>query len=274
MPQPILYETHTHTTLCKHADGSISDYADHAIARNLAGLTVTCHNPLPDNLSIAVRMREDQLPEYLKLVADAKAKYANKLDVLTGMEFDFAPEFIPYLQNQIESTKFDYCLGSIHPQTDYYMDRYHSDDPFENQKIYFDMIAKVAESKLFDCVSHPDLIKIFTKKHWNYEAIEPVIIDMLDRVAVTNVAMELNTSGEIKSFPEFNPSTRILEKMFKRSIPVVIGSDSHTPKRVADRWEKALNTLASVGYTEINYFKNRERIAVPIQNALASLTPA
>ncbi|QDU32476.1 Histidinol-phosphatase [Poriferisphaera corsica] len=271
MAEAVLYETHTHTTLCKHATGTIEEYAERAVARGMKGLTVTCHNPLPDEKSLSVRMREDEFDVYLGMVEQVQRGFEGRLDVLLGMEFDYAPEFEGYLGEQVKAAGFDYCLGSIHPQTDYYCEWYHKGDAFEDQKTYFDMIAKVAECGMFDCVSHPDLIKIFTREDWDLERVWPWIEEMLDRVEATGVAMELNTSGEIKVYPEFNPSERILGEMQRREIPVVIGSDAHAAVRVGDRWEKALRTLAGVGYTEINYYKQRERVSVGIDEGLKSL---
>ena len=64
MTEPILYEQHMHTPLCKHAGGMPTEYAAQAFAVGLKGIVVTCHNPLPDGLSASVRMGEDQWQEY------------------------------------------------------------------------------------------------------------------------------------------------------------------------------------------------------------------
>jgi histidinol-phosphatase (PHP family) len=66
MPVPLLYESHSHTTLCKHAHGTVSDYAAAAERRGLKGLIVTCHCPLPDGISSEVRMAPEQFETYLE----------------------------------------------------------------------------------------------------------------------------------------------------------------------------------------------------------------
>ena len=58
---PLIYESHSHTPLCKHADGWPVDYAAVAEERGLKGLIVTCHNPMPDGFSSGVRMAEMNL---------------------------------------------------------------------------------------------------------------------------------------------------------------------------------------------------------------------
>ena len=59
--------------------------------------------------------------------------------------------------------------------------------------------------------------------------------------------------------------------MQQRGIPVVVGSDAHKPERVAADFEQALQLLQSVGYTAVHIFLHRERQAIPIDAALASL---
>ncbi len=71
MTKPVLYETHSHTPLCKHAIGEPEEYAEAAAARGLRGVIITCHNPMPAGFSPRVRMRADQLDDYVNLVARA-----------------------------------------------------------------------------------------------------------------------------------------------------------------------------------------------------------
>ena len=93
----------------------------------------------------------------------------------------------------------------------------------------------------------------------------------LDRVASTGVAMELNTSGLNKTFPEMNPGIRMLRMMHARRIPVVIGSDSHTPRRVGANFDLALDALQEAGYQKVSFFSARKRQDVLIAEVRASL---
>ena len=52
---PLLYESHSHTPLCKHARGEPEEYAAVAEARGLKGIIFTCHCPLPDGISHGFR---------------------------------------------------------------------------------------------------------------------------------------------------------------------------------------------------------------------------
>lgn len=273
MTQPILYESHSHTPLCKHADGNPTEYAAVAQQRGLKGLIVTCHNPMPNGFSARVRMREDQFEEYVDLVATTREEWAGRVDVRLGLEADFFVGHESYLEKQLASADFQFVLGSVHPQIPEFRHRYWQEDLVEMQRIYFRLLAESAETGLFDSIAHPDLIKNFTAKRWNPDEIIDDICRTLDRIAATGVAMELNTSGVNKTISEMNPFPDMLREMNSRGIPVTIGADAHQPERVADGYERALELLASCGYTHVSFFLERKRRELAIEDALASLKP-
>lgn len=274
MDQPILYETHSHTPLCKHADGDPEDYAAVAEVRGLRGLIVTCHNPLPDGMSSGVRMDLEQFDEYVALVDRARDAWRGRVDVRLGLECDYLPGLEPFLEKQAASQPFDYLLGSVHPQVREFQDMFWRNDARAFQIAYFEQLAAAAESGLFDCLSHPDLVKNQFADTWSVDAVMDDICRQLDRIAATGIAMECNTSGLNKLIPEFNPGPEMARQMFLRGIPVVVGSDAHQPGRVADQWLTAYDHLEAAGYTEVNYFLERTRIPVSIADARSSLTGA
>ncbi len=269
--EPLLYETHCHTPLCKHAVGEPEEYAAVAQTRGLRGVIVTCHNPLPEGHSAHVRMAVDELDAYIEMVARARETWADRVDVCLGLEADYWPGFEPWLENQLASADFHYVLGSVHPQTPEYRKTYAVADPFEAQRVYFGMLAAAAETGLFDSLSHPDLIKNETAAAWNPAAILDDIRRALDRIAATGMAMELNTSGVRKVISEMNPFPQMLVEMQERGIPVTLGADAHDPERVGDRFVEALELLASCGYEHVSLFQNRQRRQIPIPAAIDSL---
>lgn len=269
--EPVLYETHSHTPLCKHAVGKPTEYAAVAKSRGLKGLTVTCHNPMPGGFSSHVRMAPEEFHDYLTLVDEARAEWEGEVDVRLGLEADYFEGYESWLEEQLSSHDFHYVLGSVHPQIREYKARYQMDHPVAEQENYFELLAVAAETGLFDCLAHPDLIKNETAWHWQPEKIMSSICHALDRIAATGIAMELNTSGANKVVPEMNPFPDMLQEIQKREIPVVIGADAHEPGRVGDQFEAALDLLESVGFSDVSYFLERRRQTVPISVAKASL---
>jgi histidinol-phosphatase (PHP family) len=262
-----------HTPLCRHAVGEPEEYAAAAHARGLKGIVVTCHNPLPDGLSQNVRMFPEQWDEYAAIVERARQAWAGRVDVRLGLEADFWPGLEGFLEKQLQTRPFHHVLGSVHPHVDYYRRTYFNGDMAAYHKIYFEHLAQAAETGLFDTLSHPDLVKNEDPSQWSARRILPDIERALDRIAASGTAMELNTSGALKSVPEMNPGPLILKAMRERNIPVVIGADAHTPRRVADRYEDALDLLESVGYRCVHVTIDRKRHPVSIARARASLRP-
>ncbi|MCP4192319.1 MAG: histidinol-phosphatase [Planctomycetaceae bacterium] len=267
----MLYETHSHTPLCKHASGEPEEYAEVAAARGLSGLTVTCHNPMPNGFSRRVRMAPEEFDEYVDLVARARESCQDHVDVRLGIEADYFEGYESWLEQQIDSADFQYVIGSVHPQIDEFRENYWQEDLREVQRTYFSLLAKAAETKLFDCISHPDLIKNHTQRCWNPKAIMPDICRALDRIAATGVAMELNTSGANKTIRQMNPFPEMLQEMRKREIAVVIGADAHVPSRVGDGFLVALDLLTSCGYEQVSFFLNRQRQDISISAARDTL---
>ena len=268
---PLLYESHCHTPLCKHAFGEPDEYAAVALARGFKGITFTCHCPLPDGFSANVRMTPGQFDDYVEMIAATRAAFADRLDVRLGLESDFYPGVEPWLEKLHARVPLSHVLGSIHYQVGDYRKLFYAGDVFSYQELYFEHLALSAESGLFDTLAHPDLIKNESPADWDFERLRPVIERALDRIAATGVAMELNTSGVQKDLPEMNPSPSQLALMRERGIPVVIGADAHVPERVGDGYVTALGLLESAGYQEVSFFIDRQRQSVPIQAARDSL---
>ncbi len=261
-----------HTPLCKHARGEPEEYAAVAERRGLAGIVFTCHNPGPTpDWSHQVRMGIEQFDEYVALVERARAAWHGRIDVRLGLECDYLPGMEGWIEGLLARADFHHVLGSIHAPLGYYKDAFYNGDPVAFQCTYFNHLAQSAESGLFDTLAHPDLVKIVFPQAWRMELVLDDVRRSLDRIAATGVAMELNTSGLLKSVREMNPNPTMLAEMKARDIPVVIGSDAHDPGRVAADFLAAMDMVAAAGYSHISYFLNRQRHDVPLDVARNSL---
>ncbi len=268
---PILYESHCHTPLCKHADGDPEEYCAYALKRGLKGIIFTCHAPLPNGWAPEVRMSDAEFDTYVAMVDRARVAFAGRLDVRLGLESDYVPGVEPWLERLHRRAPLHHVLGSVHYQMSFYRKMFYNGNVFDYQKTYYEHLAEAAETGLFDTLAHPDLIKNEEPEAWDFARIQPFIAKSLDRIAATGVAMELNTSGMLKALPEMNPGPRQLGMMRERGIPVVLGADAHRPDRVADRYAEAMGLLREAGYGEVNIFLDRRRHPIPLERAMASL---
>lgn len=219
-------------------------------------------------------MSAGEFTEYLELVDRARRHWAGRVDVQLGLEADYLPGYERYLEHQLRFAPFQYVIGSVHPHLPEYGRRYADQRPEDQVATYFGLLAECAETKLFDCLAHPDLIKNELADDWRPDDCFDTIRNSLDRIAATGVALELNTSGRYKRIAEMNPFPAMLAAMCERGIPVVVGGDAHCPERVGEGFAEALMQLEAIGYTEVSYFINRERRGVPITAAIESLVDA
>ena len=268
---PVYFDSHMHTPLCRHANGDPEEYAMQAMGVGLKGIVFTCHCPMPEGFWPHVRMAEDEFDEYVSLVDRAREAFEGKLEVRLGIESDFVQGYEDWLGELHGRAEFHHVLGSVHYFGPEYQAAYWNGDTEAFREQYFDHLAESAETGLFDTLAHPDLIKNMTPGKWDVSEIEEVIASALDRIAATGVAMELNTSGLNKRLPEMNPGPEILAMMCERGIPVVVGSDAHAPERVGAAFLEALDHLEKAGYSEVSHFESRERKASDIADVRSSL---
>ena len=266
---PLLFESHCHTPLCRHAVGEPQAYAQAALQRNLAGINITCHGPTPREWGHC--MKSFEWPEYRRICARARDEYAGRIAVKTGIECDFLPSLTSYWREFLKSHELSHVLGSVHPQVEEYRRQFWNGDAFDYQKKYFELLAQSAETGLFDTLSHPDLVKNTVADDWDLERIMPFIEKSLDRIAATNACMELNTSGRNKRISEMNPAPAILRAINERGIRIVLGADAHVPERVSEGFEDALDLLRDCGFTQVSFFVDRVRRDVAVDAARASL---
>jgi histidinol-phosphatase (PHP family) len=270
----LFYDSHMHTPLCKHAWGEPEEYAQQAVKAGLKGIIFTCHCPMPDGFWPSVRMSESEFDTYVAIVQRAANAFKGKLDIRLGIESEYFPGCEEYIAKLHQRADFHYVLGAVHWQAKEYLNKFETGTIENFRRTYFDHLAKSAESGLYDCLAHPDLVKNYHPDSWCFAIVKNTVSTVLDRIAATGVAMELNTSGLNKSYSEMNPGLEMLRMMADRKIPVVIGSDSHRPVRVGEHFVTALNHLTEAGYEKVSHFLNRQRIDLNISEVLASLKKA
>ena len=271
---PLYYDSHMHTPLCKHAWGEPEEYAAQALKAGLKGIIFTCHCPMPNGFWPSVRMSESEFDTYIEIVRRAAKAYEGRLDVCLGLESEFFPGCEDWIRSLHERADFDYILGGLHWQAKEYLAKFEVGTIENFRRTYFEHLAQSAESGLYDCLAHPDLVKNYHPDSWCFAIVKNSAEAALDRIAQTGVAMELNTSGLNKSYSEMNPGNEMLRMMAERGIPVVIGSDAHRANRVGEHFITALNNLTEAGYETVSYFQKRQRIDLKISDVLSSIKRA
>lgn len=257
----MLADYHIHTELCQHAEGKIAAFRARAVELGLPEICFTDHVPNPDGYDPVNRMRLDQFPLYRTMVADLAS--ACQPVVLFGVEADYYDGCERFLQDWLPRQDFDLVLGSVH-----YLDNWGFDNPDERHvwdsvdvtntwATYFNLIGKLADSRLADVVGHLDLPKKFGHRPSDRDLRE-MAQPTLDRVAKAGMAIEINSSGLRRPVHEIYPSALLLSLAKERDIPICFGSDAHRPEEVGWQFDAALALARSVGYTHAIHYRRRQ----------------
>ncbi len=265
----MLADYHTHTPLCRHAEGSPTELAHHAKALGLSELGLSDHSPMAEWFD-DWRMLTSEFPRYLEMVAEAQARHPG-FPIRLGLEVDFLPGHEGWIEQLSGMADWDYFIGSVHyvtPDWDLDNPKWLGSGRWEQQSVdevwamYFGACERSIRSGLFDFHAHPDLAKKFGHRPAGDRRrfYEPVI----RAAAETGTAFEINTAGWRNSAGEQYPERAFLEMALEAGVPILISSDAHKPTDVGRDFDRALALAWDVGYRETVRYHRRQRTTVPL----------
>ena len=90
------YAFHVHTARCGHASSDTEeDYIKYAIKNGMRMITFTDHIPFPGD-PFTGRMKMSELDGYIYVIDQLKEKYKKQIEVYTGFEVEYIPEYLSY----------------------------------------------------------------------------------------------------------------------------------------------------------------------------------
>ena len=245
MPQSALknrqVNLHTHTCLCKHASGTVSDYCRAALASGLAVLGMSDHAPFPDDRRLKLRMRFAQLPEYLAMIAEARQAFPS-LRILAGLEVDVDRDFPrEFYRDELKAGfGLDYLAVGVHfAQTAGATKYIHPEQRFdlETIRIFADKTVEMIEWGIFDFIAHPDICAMSIDR-WTTE-VETIMRRIPAAAARTGIPLEINAYGLRKPEGDYADGRRRqypLDAFWRMAseypVTCVIGADAHRPQDV------------------------------------------
>lgn len=238
---------HSHTSLCKHASGTVNDYCKSALKLKFRTLGVSDHTPLPDNRWSSVRMSLSQLSGYSAQVDEARIKYPS-LRLFKGMECDHAADYEDFYRGHLLGTlSFDYLIGAVHwfPFEGTWLCVYGDLNTPQRLKAYTDHYLQAMRSGLYSFMAHPD---VFGNAYpeWD-ETCEESADAICSLSRELNLPLEINGYGFMKPWIETPQGRRPMypwEPFWKTAsgfkLKVIINSDAHRPEDLREGIKEAL----------------------------------
>jgi len=251
-------DLHNHTTRCNHAEGTVDEYIQKAIALGIDIYGFSEHAPM--DFDEGYRLSFYEMEAYVHDILAAKEKYKDDIEILLGYEVDWLPG---HMDERVLGADVDYLIGSVH-----FIDKWSFDNPefiggWKNRNIdeiwqaYFEATEAMAKSGYFDIAGHLDLIKVF--KYLPKQDVRLLAKDSLAAIKKNGMVLELNAAGLRKPVGEVYPSRALLEEAYALDIPITFGSDAHSPEQVGFGYEEAVALAKAVGYDTAVTFKDRDR---------------
>ena len=252
---------HVHCDYSIDAEGTIDEYCEAALARNLAEICFTTHydcNPIGDCQGNLISIKGEHKPtsiENLKPYVDDVHKAAEKfygrgLSVKLGLEFGWFDNCQETAQKVKDAYPFDYFLCGIHeienicfccPTTyEKCFERFSSEEMI---KKYFEAVIEASDSKLFNTIAHLEYYIKYAKTFYkdsfsnNYEKYLPDLFASLKKSGTT---LEINTAGYRHGVNQYYPNMKIINRAKKEGVHIIyLASDAHRPQDIGDEFEIA-----------------------------------
>ena len=267
---------HTHTHFCDGKE-NMRFFVEKAIELQFEHLGFSPHAPISNHYDFTIT--EDEIPTYLKEVADYQKKYP-QISIFKGMECDYVPGItkdFAYYKNKYD---LDYIIGGVHlvkvPNRD---DIWFIDGPkreiydeglknFFNNNIqkavtcFWEQTFEMIETQQFDIIAHVDKIKMHNR-HRFFQEDEAWYLKLVNHaihlIVNKGLIVEINSRGLYRlRCDSFYPSDYMLEKLAKAHVPFVISSDAHKAEELALYYEEAKIKLQHFGIKTVSILENKK----------------
>ncbi|MFD1525021.1 PHP domain-containing protein [Halolamina salina] len=161
------------------------------------------------------------------------------ITVYDAVEMDYVPGREAEIAEFLDEAAFDYAIGSVHSVDgdDVQWSAIFADLTDEQRRAvvdgYYDNLAALAESELFEIAAHADLVER-TPELRGYSTADHYA-QVADAFADSATVPEINAGRVLDDYGEFHPAPDLLDTLLDRDIEFVVGSDSHQPAEIGRR---------------------------------------
>lgn len=274
-----MYDYHTHTPYCRHAQGSMEQYVEQAAAAGLREICFTPHIPLPgfERGAPWLRMAPEDAERYFRELERLRTlERFRGIEILCGIEADFYDGVEHYIEEFLRRYPFDLVLLSVHFVRDWPGESW----VFEIDSLgkplpqvyheYFEALKRGIRTGLYDALAHLDLIRQPGLPVLAANAED--VAEVLELAAGAGMSLEINTSGMRRPLATPYPAPEILPLAAAQGVPVITGSDAHEPHLPGYGFVEAHRRIAEVpGLRCVRYRGRRPQPAGKLRQPCARL---
>ena len=195
-----------------------------------------------------------------------KEIYGDKINMQFGVEIGMQTHIAKENMDFVKKGDFDFVIASIHlvdKKDPYYPEFWEGDTP---ENIYIKTFEQTLENiKLFsdfDVLGHLDYVSRYAPKGnttYSYKRFADKIDEILLYLIRNDKGLDFNSKllgNDISLLP--NPVPDVLKRYKELGGKIItIGSDAHTPEKIACGFEKMRDIAITCGFTEYYTFENR-----------------
>lgn len=251
----MLYNLHTHTYRCNHADGEDREYIECAIKSGIKVLGISDHCPqfFPNTDYYShFRMKPELAKEYVESFRTLAREYEKDIKILVGFETEYYPATYDKIIEFFRELQIDYlimgqhAIGNEHREKQYFTGKRGGEDYL---KKYVDQVIEGLKKGTFTYLAHPDLVDFQGDKNFYLKEMTR----LCKEIKKLDIPLEYNMLGNFygRNYP--NPAFWKIAKEVGNS--VVIGFDAHTPKFLnnLELYKQCLENLEKLGITPMKF---------------------
>ena len=223
---------HSHTTRCRHAYGTETEYVENAIARGLEIFGFSDHTPqfFPGDYYSFMRMYPNELEGYCDTVRNLQDKYRGKIEIPLGLEAEYYPATWNELLPRLQDAGIEYLILGQHWLGNEQGEHGSGCITISEDllKRYCRQVMDGLSTGVFTYLAHPDLFRFLGDRE-----IYRRHMSALCRFARQGKnPQELNLRGILCN--KHYPNEEFWALAAEEGCSVVLGLDAHDPSHIAN----------------------------------------
>lgn len=254
----MLSNFHTHTVFCDGKD-TPEELVLYAIEQGCAELGFSGHSFVDFDKGCCMSPKDTE--QYKKEIVALREKYADKINILLGIEQDF------FSGKRAEG--FDYVIGSVHyilKDGEYlFVDlsrerqiedvkKHYGGDFYAYIEDYYRVVGELYEKTGCNIIGHFDLVTKFNENGDLFDIRHPRYVraaqEAIEKLSSAPVVFEVNTGAIPRGYRKTSyPEASLLEKIAESGKPLLLSSDCHAKENLLFGLAAEKEKLERAGYS-------------------------